>query len=120
MWLLDGLIKADQIFFFDLARGVEQRLREITVVGENEQLNALISNADVRKGILRYLADLTSIEIESFLNEDPTCISDSASVLGMLRLIKKSPFPIMYLPVVNNEGQAKGIVTFVNLIKGEL
>jgi hypothetical protein len=26
----------------------------------------------------------------------------------------------MYLPVVNDEGQAVGIINFVNLIKGEL
>lgn len=90
------------------------------IVDENQNLNGLISNADVRKGLLRHLDDLSTIEIHSFLNEQPTTIDESSSVLDMLRLIKQSPFPIMYLPVVNGQGHAKGIVTFVNLIKGEL
>lgn len=90
------------------------------IVDENQALKGLISNADVRKGILRHLDDLSAIEIQSFLNENPTTIDESASVLDMLRLIKQSPFPIMYLPVVNSQGHAQGIVTFVNLIKGEL
>lgn len=90
------------------------------IVDENQKLNGLISNADVRKGLLRHLDDLSAIEIQSFLNQQPTTIDESASVLEMLRLIKQSPFPIMYLPVVNSQGHAKGIVTFVNLIKGEL
>jgi CBS domain-containing protein len=115
------VVKTTELSLENVLRTIDSgRLGFTLVVGEDQQLNALISNADVRKGILRHLDDLTSIEIESFLNANPTCISDSASVLEMLRLIKKSPFPIMYLPVVNEEGQAKGIVTFVNLIKGEL
>jgi ribulose-phosphate 3-epimerase len=38
----------------------------------------------------------------------------------MLQLIKKSSFPIMYLPVINDLNEAVGIVTFLNLIKGEI
>ena len=34
--------------------------------------------------------------------------------------IKSKDFPISYLPVVNNENKAVGIITFVNLIKGEV
>jgi len=90
------------------------------VIDEKQQLKGLISNADVRKGILRHLDDLSAIDIDSFLNENPTTIDESSSVVEMLRLIKRSAFPIMYLPVINGAGQAKGIVTFVNLIKGEL
>lgn len=90
------------------------------ITDEHQTLKGLISNADVRKGLLRHLDDLNATKIESFLNENPTCINESASVLDMLRLIKKSPFPIMYLPVTNGRGHAVGIVTFVNLIKGEL
>ncbi len=90
------------------------------IVDENQKLNGLISNADVRKGLLRHLDNLSAIEVQSFLNQQPTTIDETASVLDMLRLIKQSPFPIMYLPVINGQGHAKGIVTFVNLIKGEL
>ena len=64
--------------------------------------------------------DLNGIDPVQLLNQNPTCILDDANVLEMLQLIKKSRFPVLYLPVLNKEGFAKGIVTFVNLIKGEL
>ena len=54
------------------------------------------------------------------INHQPLVISDESSVLEMLRLIKHSSFPVTYLPVLNKGGFAVGIVTFVNLVKGEL
>lgn len=115
------VVKASEVSLEKVLKSIDAgKLGFTLIVDEKQKLNGLISNADVRKGILRHLDDLTSIEIQSFLNETPTCIDESASVLDMLRLIKQSPFPIMYLPVINGQGHAKGIVTFVNLIKGEL
>ncbi len=96
------------------------RLSFTLVVDENEKLKGIISNADVRKGLLNSLADLNKTNPVNFINESPTHILETATVVEMLQLIKRSNFPIMYLPVVSKEGNAKGIVTFVNLIKGEL
>jgi pentose-5-phosphate-3-epimerase len=91
-----------------------------TLVTGQGKLAGLISNADVRKGLMSHLDDLNAIDPNEFLNASPTTISNTSTVLQMLQLIKKSKFPIMYLPVVDSSGNAKGIVTFVNLIKGEL
>ncbi len=96
------------------------RLGFTLVIDENDKLKGLISNADVRKGLLLHLDDLNVIKTEEFINEDPTTLDDSATVFEMLQLIKKSSFPITYLPVIGENRIAKGIVTFVNLIKGEL
>ena len=90
------------------------------VVNQEGKLDGLISNADIRKSLLKHLDDLNGIDPVQLLNQNPTCILDDANVLEMLQLIKKSRFPVLYLPVLNKEGFAKGIVTFVNLIKGEL
>lgn len=90
------------------------------VTDTNDELKGLISNADVRRTFLNRLDDLESLNPEEFVNLNPTTIKDSATVLEMLELIKRSTFPITYLPVVDSGGVAKGIVTFVNLIKGEL
>lgn len=90
------------------------------VVDESGKLNGLVSNADVRKGLLSHLSDLNAIDPSEFLNANPVSISNEATVLEMLQLIKRCKFPMMYLPVLDKDGFAKGIVTFVNLIKGEL
>lgn len=115
------VVKSSEVSLERVLKSIDAgKLGFTLIVDENQTLKGLISNADVRKGILRHLNDLNAIEIQSFLNDRPTVIQESASVLDMLRLIKQSPFPIMYLPVINSQGHATGIVTFVNLIKGEL
>jgi ribulose-phosphate 3-epimerase len=90
------------------------------VVDEVFNFVGIISNADVRKGMIRHLNDLNSINVESLINKKPVCIQGEDTVLTMLELIKSCSFPIMYLPVLKNNQKATGIVTFVNLIKGEL
>ncbi len=90
------------------------------VIDEEQRFKGLMSNADIRKGLLRNLTDLNEMNPANCVNESPTVVLDSATVFEMLQLIKKSTFSMMYLPVVDEEGFAKGIVTFVNLIKGEL
>lgn len=90
------------------------------VVDENQKFKGLVSNADVRKGLLKKLDDLNRVDAVEMINRNAVTVLESHSVNEMLKLIKKCPFPVMYLPVLNNEGNATGIVTFVNLIKGEL
>jgi len=90
------------------------------VTDDQNKLKGLISNADVRKAMLGHLDDLNALKPIECINLTPTSIRESATVFEMLQLIKKSSFPVMYLPVVDDLGFAKGIVTFVNLIKGEL
>lgn len=84
------------------------------------ELKGIVSNADVRRTLLANLKEITSIKGEDFLNENPLKIKESATVHEMLKGIKKSSFPVMYLPVVDENNKAKGIVTFQYLVKGEL
>ena len=105
----------------NVLRSIEDgKLGFTLVVDDSNRLNGLISNADIRKAMLRQLEDLNRMNPVNFINTFPTTIDESATVHVMLQLIKKSDFPIMYLPVIDEKGIAKGIVTFVNLIKGEL
>ena len=89
-------------------------------IGEDNALNGIVSSADIRKTFLKNLDQPTHIEASAFINRQPMCVQDTATVIELLHILKKSNFPVMYLPVVNDKGQAVGIINFVNLIKGEL
>ena len=105
----------------DILESIEKgKLGFTLVTDEQSKLKGLISNADVRKAMLGHLDDLNALKPIECINSKPTSIRESATVFEMLQLIKKSSFPVTYLPVVDDLGFAKGIVTFVNLIKGEL
>ena len=90
------------------------------VVRENNEYVGLVSNADVRKSLLNSIDDLTNLNVNSMINRDSIGIQDTATVNEMLQLIKKHAFPITYLPVLDEAKNAVGIVTFVNLIRGEI
>ena len=90
------------------------------VVRENNEYVGLVSNADVRKSLLNSIDDLTNLNVNSMINRDSIGIQDTATVNEMLQLIKKYTFPITYLPVLDEAKNAVGIVTFVNLIRGEI
>ena len=90
------------------------------VTNASNDLVGLISNADLRKGLLRNLDDFNKITPENLINRTPITISDTMTVGDMMKKIKSIPFPLLYVPVVDAKNSAKGIVTFMHLIKGEL
>lgn len=90
------------------------------VVSENNHFEGLISNADVRKALMKNLADLNTIQPREMINTHPITILGKLTVVEMLKVVKLSPFTVSYLPVLSNEGSTIGIVNFANLIKAEL
>lgn len=90
------------------------------VLDKNKQFKGIISNADVRKALLKNLSDLNEIDATIMINDTPITILHEATVFEMLVLVKKAPFTVSYLPVINQQNEFKGIVNFANLVKAEL
>jgi predicted transcriptional regulator len=90
------------------------------VIDQSSKLIGLVSNADARKALLKFGEATFQAPVSEYMNERPVSLNESATVNELLALIKRCSFPILYLPVVNDANQAQGIITFVNLIKGEL
>ncbi|MCB9255831.1 MAG: hypothetical protein H6579_01730 [Chitinophagales bacterium] len=82
-------------------------------------LEGISSNADLRRGILKHVEDLNKIEVEDVVNRNPIKILGKASSYEMLSLLKSYKFPILFLPVVNEENKLLGALSFNELIKGE-
>ncbi len=92
----------------------------VTLVENNKKFEGIISNADLRRTLLQNLDNIEGMDTREMINKTPVTILDTATVDDMLNLVREQSFPVMYLPVLNAEGNAVGIVTFVNLIKGEI
>ena len=90
------------------------------LTGENGELSGLVSNADLRRGVLRKIDSLEDLNLQDIINRKPVFIHEDRDVHELLKLIKSKQFPILYLPVTNHRQQLIGTVTFNNLIKGEL
>jgi ribulose-phosphate 3-epimerase len=115
------LVQLEQISMEAVLRTIELGgLGFCLVEDQAENFVGLISMADIRKGMLRHLNDFNQIDPVKLINQQPVVVQDEDSVKDMLSLVRRQSFPISYLPVVNHARKARGIVTFVNLIKGEL
>jgi ribulose-phosphate 3-epimerase len=79
----------------------------------------ICSNADLRKGILKYLDSPNDMKVRDMINYHPIVIQDESTTDEMLSLVKSYDFPILFLPVVGQDGVLKGAVLFNELIKGE-
>jgi pentose-5-phosphate-3-epimerase len=90
------------------------------IVGENNSFKGIVSSADIRKWLVKNIDDIHNSKPDEMVNHNPVVIYDNQTVVELLIRIKKCNFPVMYLPVLNAQQEAVGIVNFVHLIKGEL
>jgi ribulose-phosphate 3-epimerase len=87
---------------------------------ENQKFKGIISNADIRRGLLKNIEKPSELYLNDIINHNPVHVFAHNTVKEMLTLIRKQSFPISYLPVLENSGHTCGMISFVNLIKGEL
>jgi pentose-5-phosphate-3-epimerase len=115
------ILKLNQLSLRTILQTIEDSKLGFCLV-EDEQQNfvGLISNADIRRALLRNIDDMHQIKPETCINKKPFFVGEQSTVNEMIKSIKKQAFPIGFLPVLNEANKIVGIVTFVNLIKGEL
>ncbi len=114
-------VVSQDLNFEQVLRSIEQgNVGFCMVLEDDHKLSGIISNADVRRTLLSHISDLRNIPVHEMINRNPLTINSSDTVVELLQKIKHAPFPVLYLPVVDDAEFAVGIVTFVNLIKGEL
>lgn len=113
-------VSIENLTFEAALRSIEDsQMAFTTVVNSKGLLEGIISNADVRKGLLNNLSDLNKVDPKSIINRLPITVRDNLTVKELLRFIRHQFIPINFLPVVNSEGKLTGSLTFHDLIKGE-
>lgn len=89
------------------------------IADKNGKLLGIISNADIRKGLISNLSDLNQIDTYDMINKNPAYIYEDNTVSDVFAYIKNLQFPVLFLPVVNRQKEITGTIKFNNLIKGE-
>lgn len=87
---------------------------------EKQQFVGIISMADIRRGLIRTQGNSEALQIGDIINRNTITVKNHNTVREMLSIIRQQTFPITYLPVVDDHNRTFGIISFVNLIKGEL
>lgn len=81
------------------------------------QLTGIVSNADVRKGLVKHLDNLNAIKGESLINTNPVRIQETESVADMVKLLNNLNFIVLFLPVVDSKNVLKGAVLLNHLTR---
>jgi ribulose-phosphate 3-epimerase len=114
------ILKYDNLTFENVLLTIENYKMGFTNVADKDnKLLGIISNADIRKGLIRNLNDLNNINIDHIINRNPAFVCDSDTVSEVLTYIKSLQFPVLFLPVVDKDHKITGTIKFNNLIKGE-
>lgn len=107
--------------FQEVVLSIEKGGLGLTVLAdEHDQLEGIISNADLRRGLIKNLHHIEKTSVADMLNTHPVVIEEDKTVGEMLEFIKQQKFPVNFLPVINTRRQITGVLTFFNLIKGEM
>lgn len=112
--------ETEQPSFAELLQCIEDHALGFAVLQKPDgRLAGLVSNADVRRGLLRKLDDLNAVRVADCINATPFCVHSDQSVPKLLQAVKACPFPVAYCPVLDAEDRLVGALPFNNLIKGE-
>lgn len=115
------LLKPGRRNFREILQSIEDyNLGFTLLVDEDDKLEGMITNADVRRELLRHIDDLNKAGTPDIINTNPKVAQEDFSVTELLQYIKEQPFAINYIPVVNEKNVVTGGLSFMNLIKGEL
>jgi len=114
------ILQENDLDFLKILSAIEQYSAGFVMIQNNEnKLVGIITNADIRRALIRNIHHLNDIPVQEMINTTPFSIQENYTVNEMLKHIKAQRFPINYAPVVDEENCVKGAVTFFNLIKGE-
>lgn len=109
-----------QLSLTNVLSSIEQGNMGFTIISKDNYFTGIISNADVRRALLKNIQVLPNLNAKEMINSNPVSIKEESTVNEMLQLVRDQPFSLMYLPVISSEGKPVGVVTFLNLIKGEI
>lgn len=115
------ILKASEFEMLKMLQIVEDyKMGFVNIINDEGKLLGIISNADIRRALIRKYNDIQSITLEEIMNPNPATVQQDNSVSEMLQYIKKLSFPVLFLPVINENGFLCGTLKFNNLIRGEL
>ena len=114
------VLQGENITFFDVLNSIEDFKMGFTTIADNTgRMIGIISNADVRRALIKNYHSIDKINVSEMLNRNPAFVFDYETVSDMLSYIKSLNFPVLFVPVLNENKNIVGAIKFNNLIKGE-
>ncbi len=112
------IIKDGESSFLQVLETIEKYDQGFALVSDAKgELKGVVSNADVRRGLLKNAGDMNAVQSKDIINASPVSISETASLHDMIRLLNSLSFIVLFLPVVDAENHLKGAVLLNQLTR---
>lgn len=112
------VLREEEVSFYKVLETIEQhRQGFVLIVNNHGQLKGVITNADVRRALLTSRSAPESIPAKLLINYHPLYIEETATVHRLLQLVNQHSSIVLFLPVVNQNGELTGTVLLNNLIR---
>lgn len=112
------VLKKSELNFRRVIQSIEQHKQGFVLVTDNKgKLEGVITNADVRRGLLKNLNDLNAVKAQEIINPQPVTIHEETTIADMVRLLNELNFIVLFLPVIDKNKVLKGAVLLNNLTR---
>jgi len=111
------VLKQNNVDFKNVLQTIEQHKLGFVLI-ENGKFEGVITNADIRRGLIKKIDALNDIAAVELINTNAISINENASLNDLLKLIRHLNFIILFLPVVDDNKQLKGAILLNNLLRG--
>jgi pentose-5-phosphate-3-epimerase len=112
------LLQEESLSVVQILQNMEQyRMGFVAIIDEQKTLKGIVSNADLRRGLLKHTDDFNTLSIQDLINPHPITIAENTPLHGMIQLLNKLNFIVLFLPIVDNENRIKGAVLLHHLTR---
>lgn len=89
----------------------------VLVTDSAGKLEGVITNADIRKGLLKNQSNFNAVKAEDIVNRKPVSIRENSTVADIVSKLNELNFIVLFLPVVDEQNFLKGAVLLNNLTR---
>ena len=113
------VLRQKELQLIDVLKTIEHyKQGYVLIVDENRVLKGIITNADVRKGLIAHYGNWEELEPLYIVNTKPVTMHLHQSLAEMIALIQSLPYLVLFLPIINDSNQLVGAVALNNLTRG--
>ncbi len=88
------------------------------VIDEDDHVQAVVSDGDVRRALLRSIEEGSPLASEWLLNRRPLMVNQNTTINELFQLVETHLKPFGFVPVNDNDGKLVGCVSLVELMRG--
>ena len=114
------IVIKEETSFYEILKAIDKhKYGFVFIENKKGKFEGVISMADIRKCLIINFNIVEKINVDNLINKNPITIKEEDSINTMIKSTQNHNFPISFMPVLNNNNNLVGTITFFNLINSE-